>query len=102
MRGSAIPLMTRGGYPSLNSGTSTPTVNVPRFRSQRASRLCWELNFPAAAPTRLPGLRWDRTPWDIVEHHRNRGGAEAEIVRQNLQADGFIGRRLVLLPESHG
>src|SRR5260370_20362958 len=50
----------------------------------------------------LASLRRDGTPGDIVEHHGNRGGAEAQIVRQNFQADRLIGGRLVVLPGSHG
>src|SRR6266851_1485229 len=50
----------------------------------------------------LASLRRDGTPGDIVEHHGNRGGAEAQIVRENFQADRFIGGRLVILPGSHG
>src|SRR6266853_4601616 len=50
----------------------------------------------------LASLRRDGTPGDIVEHHGNRGGAEAQIVCENFQADRFIGGRLVILPGSHG
>src|SRR5437899_12177880 len=50
----------------------------------------------------LASLRRDGTPGDIVEHYGNGRGAEAQIVSENFQADRFIGRRLVILPGSHG
>jgi hypothetical protein len=75
-------------------------------RALFAERACKQarlvVEFPGGGPHALAGFSWDRAPWDIIEHYGNRGGAEAEVVRENLQADGFITRRLVFLPGSHG
>ena len=38
----------------------------------------------------------DRTAGNVVEHNRNRGGIQAEILRQFFQADWAIYRRLLL------
>src|SRR2546428_6870889 len=39
----------------------------------------------------LTSLGWDGTSGHVVEYHGNRGGAEAEIVGENFQADRVIG-----------
>src|SRR5438552_7325475 len=60
------------------------------------------IEFASRITDAFTSLGRDGTPGDIVEHHGNRGGAEAQIISENFQADRFIGRRLVILPGSHG
>src|SRR5258708_8517271 len=60
------------------------------------------IEFGSRITDALASFSGDGTPGDIVEHYGNGRGAEAQIVRENLQADRFIGGRLVILPGSHG
>src|SRR2546422_7865500 len=59
------------------------------------------IEFASRITDAFTSLGGDGTPGHIVEYHGNRGGAEAEVVRENFQADRFIGRRLVSLTGSH-
>jgi hypothetical protein len=43
----------------------------------------------------------NKTSRNIVKHYRNRGRAEAEIVRENLQANGFVAGGLAFRVRSH-
>src|SRR5260370_33607602 len=59
------------------------------------------IEFAGGIADAFTSLGGNRTAGNIVKRYRNRGGAETEIVREDFQADGFIGRRLVFLRGSH-
>src|SRR6266436_3270856 len=59
------------------------------------------IEFASRITDAFTSLGGNRTARNIVKHYGNRGGAEAEIVREDFQADWFIRGRLVFLRGSH-
>src|SRR6266480_1105839 len=97
-----------------NAAHDQSVIPIAQFRDQHADgegalfaeRACEQawlvIEFPGSGAHSLARLRGNGTSRNVVEHHGNRGGTDAEIVRENLQADRFFDRRLVFLPGNHG